>query len=104
MTLAERINKLPKWARDYVHRVHTFIGAPEVQELTQLRDERRQLIKQIAELRSDNRGHFSTGQILHPKGTDAHGEAERATEPLRCAGRAVVFRWGSSNSRVARGK
>jgi hypothetical protein len=36
MTVADKINKLPKWARDYIHQVHTFVGAPEVQELTYL--------------------------------------------------------------------
>jgi hypothetical protein len=28
-----RINKLPKWARDYIRHVHTICGAPEVEEL-----------------------------------------------------------------------
>jgi chorismate mutase len=55
MTLADRINKLPKWARDYIHNIETFVGAPEVQELTQLRDERCQLVKLIAELKAENR-------------------------------------------------
>jgi hypothetical protein len=49
--LSARINKLPKWARDYIHQVHTFCGAEEVEELIQLRDQRRQLIKLIAELK-----------------------------------------------------
>jgi chorismate mutase len=31
------------------------VGAPEVQELTQLRGERRQLIKLIAELKAENK-------------------------------------------------
>jgi hypothetical protein len=53
--LASRINKLPKWARDYIHNIETYIGAPEVEELTQLRDERRALIKLIAELKAENR-------------------------------------------------
>jgi hypothetical protein len=53
--LSARINKLPKWARDYIHNIHTFIGAPEVQELTFLRDQRRQLIKLVGELKSENR-------------------------------------------------
>jgi hypothetical protein len=52
---AARINKLPKWARDYIHHVHTFCGAEEVEELIQLRDQRRQLIKLIAELKAENR-------------------------------------------------
>jgi hypothetical protein len=31
------------------------VGAPEVEELTQLRDERKQLIRLIAELKAENR-------------------------------------------------
>ena len=50
-----RINKLPKWARDYIHEVETFVGAEEVEELIFLRDQRRQLIKLVAELKSENR-------------------------------------------------
>jgi hypothetical protein len=42
--LVSRINKLPKWARDYIHNMQTFVGAEEVQELTFLRDPNRQLI------------------------------------------------------------
>ena len=53
--LSVRINKLPKWARDYIHEVHTFVGAPEVQELTFLRDQNKQLIKLVAELKAENR-------------------------------------------------
>ncbi len=53
--LSARINKLPKWARDYIHNVSTFIGAEEVQELTFLRDQRRQLIKLVRELKAENR-------------------------------------------------
>jgi hypothetical protein len=53
--LSTRINKLPKWARDYIHRIETFVGAPEVQELTYLRDQNRQLIKFVAELKAENR-------------------------------------------------
>jgi CRISPR/Cas system-associated endoribonuclease Cas2 len=52
---ARRVNKLPKWARDYIHHVSTFVGAVEVEELTQLRDERAQLIKALAELKAENR-------------------------------------------------
>jgi hypothetical protein len=37
-----KINKLPKWARGYIHQVETFCGAEEVEELIQLRDQRRQ--------------------------------------------------------------
>jgi hypothetical protein len=55
MNLERRINNFPKWARDYIHRVQTFVGAPEVQELIQLRDERRQLIKAIGDLKAENK-------------------------------------------------
>ena len=55
MTLEQRINKLPKWARDYIHHIETFVGAPEVQELTFLRDQNRQLVKLVAELKAENR-------------------------------------------------
>jgi hypothetical protein len=48
--LIARFNKLPKWARDYIHKVHTFSGAKEVEELTQLRDQRRTLRKKIDSL------------------------------------------------------
>ena len=53
--LERRVNKLPKWAREYIHTVATFVGAPEVEELIQLRDERRTLIKLIAELKAENK-------------------------------------------------
>lgn len=53
--LSDRINKLPKWARDYIHQVNTFVSAPEVQELTFLRDQRQQLIKLVGELKGENR-------------------------------------------------
>jgi len=52
---SDRINKLPKWARDYIHHVHTFVGAPEVEELIYLRDQNKQLIKLVAELKAENR-------------------------------------------------
>ena len=54
-SFAARVNSLPKWARDYIHRVQTFVGAPEVEELAQLRGERQQLVKLIAELKAENR-------------------------------------------------
>ena len=50
---ATRVNKLPKWARDYIHNVQTFVG-PEVEELTYLRDQNRQLIKLVAELKAES--------------------------------------------------
>ena len=49
------INKLAKWARDHIHEVETFCGAEEVEELIQLWDQRRQLIKLIEELKIENR-------------------------------------------------
>jgi hypothetical protein len=55
MDFEQRINNLPKWARDYIHRVQTFIGAPEVQELIQFRDERLQLVKVIGDLKAENK-------------------------------------------------
>jgi integrase len=33
-SLPDRINRLPKWARDYIHHVQTFVGAEEIEELT----------------------------------------------------------------------
>jgi hypothetical protein len=53
--LVTRINKLPKWARDSIHNVHTFVGAEEVQELTFLRDQNKALIKLVGELKVENR-------------------------------------------------
>lgn len=53
--LSARIKKLPKWARDYIRNIHTFIGAEEVQELTFLRDQNRALIKLVGELKAENR-------------------------------------------------
>src|SRR5438874_11064007 len=53
--LSARINKLPKWARDFIHNIETFIGAEEVQELTFLRDQNKALVKLVGELKSENR-------------------------------------------------
>jgi hypothetical protein len=50
----KRLEKFPKWIRDYVHNVSTFVGAEEVQELTYLRDQNRALIKLVAELKREN--------------------------------------------------
>ena len=55
MNLAERINKLPKWAREFIHNIETFVGAEEVQELTFLRDQNRQLVKLVDELKAENK-------------------------------------------------
>ena len=49
----ERVNRLPKWAREYL--LHTFVGAEEVQEIFFLRDQNRALIKLVAELKAENR-------------------------------------------------
>jgi hypothetical protein len=54
-SLSDRINRLPKWARDYIHHVQTFVGAPEVEELIFLRDERKMLAKLIAEQKAEIR-------------------------------------------------
>ena len=49
--LSERINKPPGWAQDYIHHVHTFVSAEEVQEIVFLRDQNRSLIKLVGELK-----------------------------------------------------
>jgi len=51
----ERINRLPKSAREYLHHVHTFVGAEEAQEIFFLRDQNRALVKLVAELKAENR-------------------------------------------------
>jgi len=51
----ERVNRLPKWARNYLHHVFTFVGAEEVQEIFFLRDQNRALIKLVADLKVENR-------------------------------------------------
>ena len=51
----ERINRLPKWAREYLHHVDTFVGAEEVQEIFFLRVQNRALIKLVSELKTENR-------------------------------------------------
>ena len=51
----ERIGRLPKWAREYLHHVDTLVGAEEVQEIFYLRDQNRALIKLVAELKAENR-------------------------------------------------
>jgi hypothetical protein len=40
-----RTEKLAKWTPDYIMRVHTLLGATDIEELTQLREQRRTLIK-----------------------------------------------------------
>jgi hypothetical protein len=51
----ERINRLPKWAREYLHHVYTFVGAEEVHEIFYLRYQNRALIELVAELKAENR-------------------------------------------------
>lgn len=51
----ERINRLPKWAREYFHHVDTFVGAEEGKEIFFLRDQNRSLIKLLGELKAENR-------------------------------------------------
>jgi hypothetical protein len=53
--LSARINKLPRWARDYINHVDTFVGAQEVQEIFFLRDQNQALIKLVGELKAENR-------------------------------------------------
>jgi len=50
-SVSERVNMLPKWAREYIHNVSTFVGAPEVQELTYLRNQNEALIKLVKVMR-----------------------------------------------------
>ena len=51
----ERINRLPKWAREYLLHIDTFMGAEEVQEIFFLRDQNRALVKLVGELKAENR-------------------------------------------------
>ena len=53
--LSARINKLPRWARDDIHHVDTFVGAQEVREIFYLRDQNKALIKLVGELKAENR-------------------------------------------------
>jgi hypothetical protein len=51
----KRLEKYPKWIRDYVHNIETFVGAEEVQELTYLRDQNKALVRLVGELKAENR-------------------------------------------------
>jgi hypothetical protein len=52
---AERINRLPKWAREYLHH-DTFVGAQEVQEIFYFAaSEPRSPVRLVAELKAENR-------------------------------------------------
>jgi hypothetical protein len=53
--LWKRLEKYPKWIRDYVHHVQTFVGAEEVAEIFFLRDQNKALIKLVRELKAENR-------------------------------------------------
>jgi hypothetical protein len=48
--VSDRVNRLPRWAQHYIMRVHTFVGAEEVEEFVYLRDQNRALIKLVGEL------------------------------------------------------
>jgi hypothetical protein len=52
---SDRINRLPHWAQDYIMRVHSFVGAEEVEELVFLRDQNKALVRLIGELKAKNR-------------------------------------------------
>jgi hypothetical protein len=52
--LWKRLEKYPKWIRDYVHHVQTFAGAEEVEEIFFLRDQNKALIKLVRELKAEN--------------------------------------------------
>jgi hypothetical protein len=54
--LSARINKLLRWARDYIHNIETFIGAEDVHDLTFLRDQNKALIKLVGELNHEIAG------------------------------------------------
>jgi hypothetical protein len=51
----KRLEKYPKWVRDYIHHVSTFVGAEEVQEIFFLRDQNKALVKLVGELKAENR-------------------------------------------------
>jgi protein tyrosine/serine phosphatase len=89
--LVARINKLPKWARDYIHHLSTRVDPQgEIEELVQLRDQRRQLIKLIAELKAENRrlrkrrGASSAVilSLLLVSGSYSQAQVPTKTEPL----------------------
>ena len=79
----ERIKRLPKWAREYVHHVDTFIGAEEVQEIFYLRDQNRALIKFVAELKTENRRLQSISKTApetrSPRGKFSHWHGRQCT-------------------------
>jgi hypothetical protein len=50
----KRLEKYPKWIRDYIRNVQTFIGAPEVAELTFLREQNKALIRLVRELKAES--------------------------------------------------
>jgi hypothetical protein len=67
-----RSEKYPKWIRDYIHNVQTFIGAPEVAELTFLRDQNKALIRLVRELGAES-------QRLQRR-LDTHGSADSTSQ------------------------
>lgn len=52
--VSERLNALPKWARDYIHHVQTLVGAPEIEDLAYYRDENRMLRRLVSDLKREN--------------------------------------------------
>ena len=54
-TARVEVNGMRKWAREYIHNVHTFVGAPEVEELTFLRGQNKQLIELVKESKAENK-------------------------------------------------
>jgi hypothetical protein len=53
--LADRINRLPNWARKYIHDLETRADpSGDIQELADLRDQRDGLVKIVEQLKREN--------------------------------------------------
>jgi hypothetical protein len=53
--LADRINRLPDWARKYIHDLETRADpSGDIQELADLRDQRDSLVKMVEQLKREN--------------------------------------------------
>src|ERR1700730_18625579 len=90
---AERVNRLPKWAREYLHHVDTFVGAQEVQEIFYLRDQNRALIKLVSELRAENRRLVKRWEKKDDEGTACMITIKFASgEPKRIKADSAVLR------------
>ena len=50
-----RLEKYPKWIRNYIHEVSAFEGAAEVREIFYLRDQNKALVRLVGELKAENR-------------------------------------------------